>query len=107
MTDIRNTVMTSLPGGVARSDVSRYAEPVISALEAREHAATEALLQVARGEGMDETAARAAITQAGLMFRPVPAQATPAASNGDAQAELTSIRHDLSGLLERIDRALG
>lgn len=110
MSSIQETVESALREAGLTEYISR-AKPVITALEEREYDITEQLVSYAAGHGLPTDEAREALGMRGLMSRPAPqvvaSRPTGEMTDDERQDELGSIRHDLSNLLERIDRALG
>lgn len=91
---IRETVDTAL-GGRARG-YEQYVAPVVSALEAREHAMADAALSIAQSRGLSSGEARSAVEQIGLTFRPAPA---PVASSNGASEGSAPIGEEIENLL--------
>jgi hypothetical protein len=109
MSSIRETVTEAMKDSGLGDYVNRAAV-VIEALEEREWAIADALVTYAAGYGLPPDQSREALAVRGLESRPArvltSVSETSPLSEGERD-ELGSIRHDLSGLMERIDKVLG
>lgn len=70
MSTISETINTALPSEARR--YSNYVEPVVTALEEREHEIAETLITVATDRGLSASEAKAVVEGAGLTLRPEP-----------------------------------
>jgi len=112
-TDIRTTVQTVLSQRGLGSYM-RDAEPVIEALLERERGIYNDLLTSGTSLGASPQQVTDVLNAAGVTS-PVPhvvaanggSMSAASSLSGDQIDELSSIRHDASGLVERIDRLLG
>lgn len=105
---IRNTIHSALQAsGVPpmSPQYSRYVDAVTTALELREAGIFEHLLDFATSEDLDPRKVEGALVEAGLQQPARRALSTPLGD--DKVEELTGIRHEVAGLLERIDGILG
>jgi hypothetical protein len=107
MSTIRDTVVQTMRTYRLDGYISQ-AEPVIANLEDRERDIFRALDAVAGEMGLNPSETRRTLEAAGL----TPPLAVVASGNGaslstDEREQLTSVRHDLATLMERIDGLIG
>jgi hypothetical protein len=107
MATLRETVTASLQEHGYGSYL-HYAQPTVEALEARERAIFTDLMAAGVELGASRQQVADVLIDAGLTEPRLTAVVSNGATlSGDERTELTSIRHDLSTLMERIDGVLG
>jgi len=102
MSTIRETVSEQMRGSRLSSYV-REAEPVISALEAREWDMADALIEAGTRLGASRTQVTGVLVDAGVQTRPAPVSVQSNGGSNDLFAQIDALRDSVNQINQALD----